>query len=75
MLSGVLIPLGVPGTDFANFVGYVLWSVWLVGFAVVVWRAPAADLDTAGRQMVEVAGGHLGSAGVMDADKQNGRHV
>ncbi|MBM2619603.1 DUF4386 family protein [Actinoplanes sp. LDG1-06] len=37
--TGVLSPLGVPGVDFANFLGYVLWSVWLVAFAVVLlWR-------------------------------------
>jgi len=38
VLSGVLIPLHVPGTDAMNFVGYVLWSVWLLAFAVIVWR-------------------------------------
>jgi hypothetical protein len=38
VLSGVLIPLHVPGTDATNFVGYVLWSVWLLAFAVIVWR-------------------------------------
>ena len=37
---GVLIPLDVPGADFANFVGYILWSVWLLALAVVVWRMP-----------------------------------
>jgi hypothetical protein len=37
--TGVLSPLGVPGVDFLNFVGYVLFSVWLVAFAVVLlWR-------------------------------------
>ena len=36
--SGVLIPLDVPGTDLANFVGYVLWSVWLVALAVCLVR-------------------------------------
>ncbi len=35
---GVLVPLDVPGTDFANFVGYILWSIWLVVFAVLIWR-------------------------------------
>ncbi len=35
---GVLVPLDVPGTDFANFVGYILWSIWLVAFAVLIWR-------------------------------------
>ena len=45
---GVLVPLDVPGTDFANFVGYILWSIWLVAFAVLIWRrshvgGPAAE--------------------------------
>ena len=35
---GVFVPLDVPGTDLANFVGYILWSVWLVIFAVLIWR-------------------------------------
>lgn len=36
VLSGVLIPLGVPGTDLANFIGYVAWSLWLLTFAALV---------------------------------------
>jgi hypothetical protein len=35
---GILVPLDVPGADFANFVGYVVWSVWLLAFAVLIWR-------------------------------------
>jgi hypothetical protein len=35
---GVLVPLDAPGTDFANFVGYIIWSIWLVVFAVLIWR-------------------------------------
>ena len=35
---GVLVPLDVPGTDLANFVGYILWSIWLVAFAALIWR-------------------------------------
>ena len=46
---GVLVPLDVPGADFANFVGYVLWSLWLLALAVLMWRLP----DRAeGRQFV-----------------------
>ena len=41
ILGGVLSPLGLPGVDTANFIGYVLWSVWLVAFAVVLVRRPA----------------------------------
>ena len=35
---GVLVPLGVPGTDSANFVGYIVWSLWLLGLAALIWR-------------------------------------
>jgi hypothetical protein len=42
ILTGVLSPLNVPGIDMANFVGYVLWSLWLVAFAVVLFRRPRA---------------------------------
>jgi hypothetical protein len=28
----------VAGTDFANFVGYILWSIWLLAFAILIWR-------------------------------------
>jgi hypothetical protein len=36
VLVGVLSPLGLPVIDTANFVGYVLWSVWLIAFGVVI---------------------------------------
>jgi hypothetical protein len=36
VLVGVLSPLALPVVDAANFVGYVLWSVWLIAFAVVI---------------------------------------
>ena len=41
ILTGVLVPLGVPGADLANFAGYVLWSLWLIAFAVVLVRPRA----------------------------------
>lgn len=44
---GVLVPLDVPGTDLANFVGYILWSIWLIAFAVLVWRRPVAAEEPA----------------------------
>jgi uncharacterized protein DUF4386 len=38
---GVVSPLGLPVVDEANFIGYVLWSVWLIAFGVVLLvRAP-----------------------------------
>jgi hypothetical protein len=33
---GVVSPLDLPVVDTANFVGYVLWSIWLVAFAAVL---------------------------------------
>lgn len=33
---GVLSPLDLPGVDAANFIGYVLYSVWLIAFGVVL---------------------------------------
>ena len=38
ILLGILIPLGVPGADTANFIGYILWSIWLVALGVLIWR-------------------------------------
>ncbi len=40
ILSGVLSPLDLPGVDLANFVGYILWSIWLLTFAAVLVRTP-----------------------------------
>ena len=36
VLAGVLSPLGLPVIDSANFIRYILWSVWLIAFAVVI---------------------------------------
>ncbi|MEV4514272.1 DUF4386 family protein [Dactylosporangium sp. NPDC049525] len=43
ILAGVLSPLDLPAIDLANFAGYVLWSVWLVAFAVLLVRRPRQD--------------------------------
>jgi hypothetical protein len=40
IVAGLLSPLDLPGVDLANFVGYVLWSIWLIAFAVVLVRTP-----------------------------------
>src|SRR4029077_16657931 len=52
---GVFVPLDVPGADFANFVGYILWSVWLLIFAVFIWRRSSAG-DQAPPQLATWAG-------------------
>ncbi len=36
VVIGVLSPLDLAGVDAANFIGYVLWSVWLISFGVVI---------------------------------------
>ena len=36
MFVGVFSPLDLPVIDTANFFGYVLWSVWLIAFGVVI---------------------------------------
>ena len=41
ILLGVFSPLEIPVVDLANFVGYVLWSVWLLIFAAVLVRRGA----------------------------------
>jgi hypothetical protein len=38
VFAGVLSPLGLPVIDTANFVGYILWSAWLVAFAALIVR-------------------------------------
>jgi hypothetical protein len=36
VLCGVVSPLALPVIDTANFLGYVLWSLWLIAFGVVI---------------------------------------
>jgi uncharacterized protein DUF4386 len=36
VLVGVISPLDLPVVDTANFFGYVLWSIWLIAFGVVI---------------------------------------
>jgi hypothetical protein len=48
---GVLVPLDVPGADFANYLGYILWSVWMLAMATLILRradAPASVPAPAG---------------------------
>ena len=46
ILAGVLSPLDLPAIDMANFAGYVLWSAWLVVFAVLLVRRPRTANST-----------------------------
>lgn len=40
ILAGVLSPLDLPLVDTANFAGYVLWSLWLIAFGIILLRDP-----------------------------------
>jgi hypothetical protein len=42
ILAGLLVPLGVPGADTANFVGYIVWSAWCVVLGVRLLRTGEA---------------------------------
>ena len=42
--TGVIIPLGVGVASLTNFAGYVLWCLWLIVMAVVLWRADAVTV-------------------------------
>jgi hypothetical protein len=44
--TGVLIPL-VGLASLSNFAGYVAWCVWLLGVAVLLFRAPASTTPAA----------------------------
>jgi hypothetical protein len=45
--TGVLSPLHVPGVGLTNFAGYVLFSLWLVAFAVLIVRRPVPARELA----------------------------
>ena len=49
ILAGLLVPLGVPGADTANFVGYILWSAWCVvlGVRLLLTGQPGASRHAA----------------------------
>jgi len=57
VVAGVLSPLDLPVIDIANFIGYVLWSIWLVIFGLLLLlrrprtatAAPARARSGAGR--------------------------
>lgn len=55
VLVGVVSPLDLPVVDTANFFGYVLWSLWLIGFGVaIVVRERRAGRAAAGSGAAEL---------------------
>ena len=53
--TGVLVPLEVLATDLTNFAGYVVWSLWLVGMAVVLLRGHRSPAQPAAGPMIAPA--------------------
>lgn len=58
---GVAAPWGVPGTQQVNFVGYILWSVWLLILSALWIRARRIPEDLG--EDVRPVTGRFGSAG------------
>jgi hypothetical protein len=56
ILSGVLTPLHLPVVDNANFIGYVIWSVWLVIFAILILLRHPRSRDAAPESVLLGAG-------------------
>lgn len=56
ILAGVLSPLDLPIIDTANFVGYVMWSLWLIAFAVLLLRRPPATGAARGAALTQARG-------------------
>ncbi|WP_117207954.1 DUF4386 family protein [Allorhizocola rhizosphaerae] len=44
--AGVLSPLDLPAVGTANFIGYALWGLWLIAFAVLLLRQPRTTNTT-----------------------------
>lgn len=38
ILLGIFSPLGIGWADIANFIGYVLWSLWLIILGILIFR-------------------------------------
>ena len=56
VLASVLSPLDLPVIDLANFIGYVLWSIWLVAFAILLLRRPRTGTAAPARARSTVEG-------------------
>ena len=56
VLAGVLSPLDRPMIDLANFIGYVLWSIWLVVFGLLLLRRPGTGTAAPARVRSTVEG-------------------
>ena len=57
ILTGLLSPLNLPLVDTANFAGYVLWSLWLIAFGVLLLRRPRPAITTADHATLTAARG------------------
>ena len=56
IVAGVLTPLGLPLVDSANFIGYIMWSSWLVVFAILLLLRYPRSRTTAPQPMLSGTG-------------------
>jgi Domain of unknown function (DUF4386) len=54
--TGIVVPL-VEAASLTNFAGYVLWCIWLIATAVILWRTPVTQSSG---PVVEPAGSDYG---------------
>ena len=47
VFCGVFAPTGAEILDQANFIGYVLWSLWLIAFGIVLLARRGAAVAVA----------------------------
>ena len=65
IVLGVLSPLDLAIIDTVNFAGYVLWSIWLIWFAVALirhTRRPVTVVNNIDNMKFET-GGHPANVG------------
>jgi hypothetical protein len=65
IVTGVIIPLGVEPASLSNFFGYIVWCLWLLALAVILWRPRATHPSTAtptGATLTERGAGTAGDS-------------
>ena len=60
---GVFVPFGLPGADMANFVGYVVWSVWVLILSVKLLRTETPI------RVAPATLGHVGKVGAIEPSR------
>jgi hypothetical protein len=62
IVTGVIIPFGVEPASLSNFVGYLVWCLWLLALAVILWRPRTTRATTATPTGATMTGRGVGTA-------------